>query len=291
MRILVLGRSGQLARAFSRLGGEGQSVLCLGRPDLDFRDPDAVEAQVLAMKPDAVINAAAYTQVDAAEEDEAGAREVNALGPEAAARACRRLGAPFLHISTDYVFDGGKGSPYGPQDPIAPLNAYGRTKAEGEARIQDANPEVLIVRTSWLYAEEGSNFLRTMLRLAQSRAAIDVVADRFGSPTWATDLASACLVAVQSSGANGVYHFAGEGCTSWAQFASAIFEEAGKRGWPVAAVRPIPASDYPARAARPINSALDSRAFLQRFGVAARPWRASLQECLDKLARGAQTGA
>jgi dTDP-4-dehydrorhamnose reductase len=290
MRILVAGASGQLARALVDAAAGRHTVTALGRPQLDLKDPGSIDRAVAATAPDAIINAGAYTAVDKAESEEAEATAVNAGSGDLAAAAAKR-GVPFLHVSTDYVFDGTNPRPYREDDPVAPLGAYGRSKLAAEEAVAAADPKALTLRTAWVYHHEGANFVRTMLRLAETRDELNVVADQIGCPTYAADLAQALLtlaevrVADGQTGPAGVFHLAGSGETSWFNFASAIFAGAAKRGFKVPGkVNAIPTSGYPTPAARPANSRLDCAHIENAYGVRLPEWPDALERCLDAIA-------
>ncbi|MGE0044821.1 MAG: dTDP-4-dehydrorhamnose reductase [Hyphomonadaceae bacterium] len=278
--ILILGRSGQLAQAlFARPAPDGFRWDAWGRETLDLARDD-VEARVRAAAPAAVINAAAHTGVDRAESEPEAAFALNRDAPGALARAAAALGAPFVHISTDYVFDGTKPSPYTEEDPLAPLGVYGRSKAEGEALVRESGGRAAIIRTSWVYARAGANFVNTMLRLSEARDEINVVADQIGRPTWARDLADACVgmterLLLDDARAEGVFHYSGAGDATWADFAEAIFAAARR---PVR-VKRITTEDYPTPAARPKNSRLDCSK-IAALGIQPRPWREALALCI-----------
>lgn len=284
MRILVTGRTGQLAEALAAQAEDnaGIELSRLGRPDFELERPEEVYGQILGHRPDLIVNAAAYTAVDKAESEPQRAFAVNRVGAAAAAHAAAQLGVPFLHISTDYVFDGRKSSPYVEEDVTGPLNVYGRSKLEGELAVLDAHPRALILRTSWVFGPFGSNFLKTMLRAAQEKPLLRVVNDQFGNPTSARDLAAAILAIAprlrEESG--GLYHLAGAGSTSWHGLSTCIFSESGKRGGPQPVVEPIATRDYPTAAARPANSRLDCSAFEKRFGIKLRPWTEAVADAV-----------
>jgi len=286
-RILVVGRQGQVARALAEAAWpDGIEVVCRGREALDLADSAAIARGVTAETPDLVINAAAYTAVDRAETERDQAFALNRDGPAALAEACAARQIPLIHISTDYVFDGTKAGPYLEDDPIHPLSVYGASKAAGEQAIRERLPGHLILRTAWVYAPQGQNFLRTMLRLARERDEIRVVDDQRGSPTAASEIARALVAAsgrLLAGGAGyGTFHFCGQGSTSWHGFAAAIFELShGPRPRLVA----IPTSAYPTPAKRPANSVLDGGKFGRSYGVVARPWRDSLADCLTVIER------
>ncbi|MBW7921132.1 MAG: dTDP-4-dehydrorhamnose reductase [Rubellimicrobium sp.] len=282
MTVVVIGRTGQLARALARLAPDARF---LGREALDLADPAAA---VAALAPHlagagAVINAAAYTAVDRAEAEEPLAFTVNAATPGALAGAAAGAGVPFVHVSTDYVFDGSGNRPWQPADAPAPLNAYGRSKLAGEQAVAAAGGVHAVLRTSWVFSGEGQNFVTTMLRLGATQTRLRVVADQTGGPTPASALAGACLTIARAlardPALSGVYHYAGAPDTSWAGFARAILAAAGL----AAQVEDIPTADYPTPARRPLNSRLDCSATETAFGLARPDWRAALR---DLLAQG-----
>lgn len=288
-RILILGRSGQVATALqARLPADGHVVETLGRAEMDLADPAAARAAVLSRSPEVVINAAAYTAVDKAESDEAAARALNAAGPAAAAAAAASIGAAFIHFSTDYVFDGSKGEPYREDDAPRPLGVYGRTKLEGEQAVAAANPRHVILRTAWVCSPGGSNFLKTMLRLAGERDELSVVDDQRGRPTFARDLADAVAGILAAAAAPpaepwGVFHAVSEGETTWCGFARAIMDGSAARGGPACRVKPIPTSDYPTPARRPADSRLCTERLTAVYGLRLPHWQAALETCLDEL--------
>jgi len=280
MSVLVFGRTGQVATELAR---RAPDAVFLGRDAADLTDPAACASAIRAHAPRAVINAAAYTAVDRAEEDQATAMRVNAEAPAAMAQACADIGIPLVHISTDYVFDGTGTEPRQPGDPVAPVNTYGRSKLAGEDAIVQASGTYAILRTSWVVSAHGANFVRTMLRLSETRDALNIVDDQIGGPTCAADIAAACLVIadqlIADPGKSGVYHFAGAPDVSWKDFATAIFAAAERD----VAVTGIPTSDYPTPAQRPLNSRLDCSATEATFGIARPDWRAGLHEILTEL--------
>lgn len=288
MRILVTGRDGQVARSLAERGG-AQELVFVGRPELDLADPASIERMVAVVAPDLIVSAAAYTAVDRAEDEPELAMAVNGEGPGVLARAAVRIGAPVIHLSTDYVFDGSLDRPWREDDPVAPLGVYGATKLAGEQAVAASGATYAILRTAWVYGPFGSNFVRTMLRLAETRGELGVVEDQIGCPTSALDIADAVLAVVDAwrteprRGADAIYHFAGTGEASWADFARTIFAESAKRSGPVADVKGIPTSAWPTKARRPANSRLDSRHFVTTFGHPARPWREALSEVMDRL--------
>ena len=279
MRLLVIGREGQLARALAARAPDAVEVVVLARPEIDLADPQGLTAPILAARPDAIVNAAAHTAVDRAEEEPDLADAVNGVAPGVIAAAAAALGVPFVHVSTDYVFAGDATRPYREDDPVAPQGAYGRSKAAGEAAVAASGADYAIIRTAWVYSGEGANFLRTMLRLAETRDEVRVVADQHGSPTLADDLADGILAMLTRWPADGVrkiYHLTNGGSTSWAGFAEAIFAEADAHGLPSARVMPITTAEYPTPARRPAMSVLDGTRIAEDFGIALRPWREAL---------------
>lgn len=279
MTILVFGKTGQVARELARLEG----TACLGREAADLSDPAACAAAIRAANPAAVINAAAWTAVDRAEDEEVPATRINAAAPGAMAAECAALGIPFVQISTDYVFDGSGAAPWRPDDATGPLGAYGRSKLAGERAVAAAGGTWAVLRTSWVVSAHGSNFVRTMLRLGRERDALSVVADQIGGPTPARAIAAACVkiadTLVSEPERTGIYHFSGAPDTSWAGFAREIFAQAGI----ACAVRDIASSGYPTPAARPLNSRLDCTATETSFAISRPDWRAGLADILRDL--------
>ena len=284
MKVLVFGQTGQVARELARRCPAGVEARFLGRDQADLMDPAACAAVISAC--DVVINAAAWTAVDKAETEEAAALVVNGDAPAAMARACAALGVPFLHISTDYVFDGSGDQSFTVSHPVAPLGAYGRTKLAGERGVLAAGGNSLILRTSWVVSAHGANFVKTMLRLGASRDSLNVVADQIGGPTPAAAIADALYVAAKAmvgGTKGGVHHFSGAPDTSWAGFAREIMARAGL----ACAIHDIPSSAYPTPAQRPLNSRLDCSALTAAFGIARPDWRAGLDDILQELAHAA----
>jgi dTDP-4-dehydrorhamnose reductase len=278
MRILVFGRTGQVATEIQRQA----EVTALGREVADLSDPMACAEAIRDHAPDLVINAAAYTAVDRAESEEDLATVINGVAPGAMARACANLGIPFCHVSTDYVFDGSGTAPRAPSDPVAPCNAYGRSKLAGEEAVRAAGGQAAILRTSWVFSAHGGNFVKTMLRLSETRDALSVVDDQIGGPTPAADIAAALLSmgrAMVAGHAGGLYHFSGAPDASWADFAREIFAQAGR----ATVVAGIPTRDYPTPAARPQNSRLDCGSLAAEFGIGRPDWRAGLARVLKEL--------
>jgi dTDP-4-dehydrorhamnose reductase len=286
MRILVTGRTGQLAISLAEIAAKRPDIelIFLGRPEFDMEKTTSIGGQIDARQPDLVINAAAYTAVDKAETEPERAFAINRDGAAAAARAAERLGAPFVHISTDYVFDGRKAEPYIEVDEVGPINVYGRSKLEGERAVLEAHPRALILRTSWVFGPFGSNFLKTMLKVGAERPVLRVVSDQVGNPTSALDLAVAILDVSSRlrSEPGGLYHLTGEGSTSWHGFADFIFQESARRCGPAPTLEAISSADYKTAAARPANSRLDCTAFASRFGVKLRPWTEAAKEAVAR---------
>ncbi|MEE2567665.1 dTDP-4-dehydrorhamnose reductase [Hyphobacterium marinum] len=294
MRILVIGSTGQLARALAALGpGAGHDIIRAGRPQIDLERPTGLADLFASARADAVINAAAYTAVDAAEDDVARAEAVNATAPASLARTAEALSLPFIHVSTDYVFDGTKGALYTEDDPVSPLNMYGRTKAAGEAGVLAAHTGALVVRTSWVYAPEGKNFVRTMLGLAEKHPRLRVVDDQIGRPTEASALAQSLMSLAESlrSGApGGRLHVANAGSASWRDFAEAALRGAGKDN-PVDGINTEEAMrTLGLRAPRPADTRLDLTRADQDYGVRLPDWRESLERCLAAMGAGGRGG-
>ncbi len=290
MKIFVAGSNGQLGKELTRQGGDFHfDILPFDLPELDITDLSGVGRTVAATRPDLIVNAAAYTNVDMAEDEPEIAFRVNRDGPECLARVCRDTGIPLIHISTDYVFAGDQTEPYLEQDPMAPLGVYGRSKAEGEACVQERLNAHIIVRTSWLYGVYGHNFVKTMLRIGSERPRIRVVGDQFGCPTSAADLAEALLrIATQINGGDsknwGIYHFCNAGVVSWYQFAKEIFHFAqtyGNRPMPV--VESITTDQYPVKAERPAYSALSCDRIKSAFGIDQKIWTESLSNVIERI--------
>jgi len=277
--ILIFGKSGQVATELGKLAPDARF---LSRAEADLSRPKDCFDAVMAHTPTAVINAAAYTAVDAAEENEPLAQRINAEAPEMMARACATLSIPFVHISTDYVFDGTGTDAFKPSDTAHPINTYGQTKLSGERAVVNSGATYAILRTSWVFSASGQNFVKTMLRLSETHATVRVVADQLGGPTPAVAIAHACLTIAEAlrkaPEKSGLYHFAGTPVTSWAGFARAVFEKAGRK----TQVIDIATADYPTPARRPRNSRLDCST-LSAFGLAAPDWRSGLDDVLKEL--------
>ncbi|MDP2629856.1 MAG: dTDP-4-dehydrorhamnose reductase [Candidatus Uhrbacteria bacterium] len=285
MKLLVIGSNGQLGSELQELLRDRTDVtsLFVDRNELDITDEAAVDTFFSEHKPEYCINAAAYTNVEGAETDEGMARAVNARGPEYIATACARTGTLLFHISTDFVFDGKKSVPYTEGDEPHPLGVYGQTKYEGDLAVQARCPKSFIIRTSWLYSTYGKNFVKTILRLCAERESLPVVADQYGSPTYARDLAAALLQIIdicQEKKATdipyGIYHYANDGEVTWFEFAYKIVEIAGLS----CALQPIPSADFPSRVARPVYSALSSKKIQYTFGIGVPEWDESLAACI-----------
>ncbi|QXH35592.1 dTDP-4-dehydrorhamnose reductase [Pseudomonas muyukensis] len=285
MRILVCGHSGQVAHALGQaLSGLGE-VQSLGRDQLDQSRPEHLRAPLRQLAPDLIINAAAYTAVDLAESEGELAFAINAEAPRVLAEEAARLGAPLIHYSTDYVFDGSKAAAYTEDDAPNPLGVYGNSKLAGEQAIRAVDGEHLILRTSWVYSLHGRNFLLTMQRLLQERPELKVVNDQVGAPTWAMSIATSTRALIErwrngQAGAWGTYHLAAQGETSWFGFAQAIAEQLKARGLPCAELLPIPSSAYPTPARRPLNSRLDCSRLAQQWQVTQPDWHEALIDCL-----------
>lgn len=286
MKILITGSTGQLSRELQlALAGEGK-VLALGHKVLDLAEPAQIRQQVRLLRPDLIINAAAYTSVDLAQDNRKQAFAVNATGPGVLAEEAAKLGVPLVHYSTDYVFNGRKQSPYTEVDSPAPLSVYGESKLAGEQAIQAADGEHLILRTSWVYSMHGANFLLTMQRLLQERDSLSVVNDEIGAPTWAGTIAAvtAEMVRKWSSGAgslNGLYHLTATGETSWYGFACAIAEHLQRQGLATARIEPILSANYPTAAQRPLNSRLSCSRLERDWQIELPDWQTALSQCLS----------
>lgn len=291
LRLAVTGREGQVAKALRERGGPlDVEVIALGRPDLDLAKPLTIAAALSEARPDVIVNAAAYTAVDKAESEPGLALEINGAGAGAAAQAAAGLGIPVIQLSTDYVFDGEGERPYVEDDRVAPLGAYGRSKLAGEQAVAAATADHAILRTAWVYSPFGSNFVKTMLRLAANRDTISVVDDQRGCPTSALDIADAILVVArnlmqrpQDASLRGTFHMTGTGEATWAAFARTIFTVSGEAGGPTATVVPIATSAYPTPARRPRNSRLDGAKLAETHGITLPAWTDSLRPCVIRL--------
>lgn len=288
MHILVFGRGGQLALAMQDQGAKaGHRVTCLGRESLSIADEAAVAAAVAAHKPDLIVNAAAYTAVDKAESEPDQAFAVNRDGTRHIAAAAKQADIPFIHVSTDYVFEGGGDQPWREDDATGPLGVYGASKLAGELSIAElGSARNATLRTSWVFSPYGANFVRTMLRLGADRPELRVVADQRGRPTAAHDIADAILLMapfVADGGAHGIYHFGGATPTTWHAFAEAVFASAARHGRPIPVVKPISTAEYPTPAKRPANSVLDCSRYLALPGAVLPDWRVGLDQAVDAL--------
>nr|WP_221230918.1 dTDP-4-dehydrorhamnose reductase [Sphingobium subterraneum] len=278
---MITGANGQVGRALQATAPAGADIVALGSGELDIGDAEAVAEQVAELRPDVILNAAAYTAVDKAETEADGAMRINGAAPGYLADSARSVGAKLVHISTDFVFDGSSSSPYPVDAPVNPLGIYGQSKLAGE---QAAGTDALVVRTAWVYGNTGANFVRTMLRLMAERDEVRVVADQIGTPTSAVSLAGA-LWQLHTAGASGLFHYTDSGAASWYDFAVAIQEEAFalgllKRTVPVI---PIATSDYPTPARRPAYSVLDKSRTIGVLGLPAPHWRANLRLVLEEI--------
>jgi dTDP-4-dehydrorhamnose reductase len=288
--VLVIGRSGQVARAMIDVAARSPLAYRFSdRSEADLCRPDMLETLAASVKPRMIINAAAYTAVDQAEAEPELAYVTNAEGPRILAASCRRLGIPLLHLSTDYVFDGEKRSPYLPEDRTNPASVYGASKAAGEAAIRATLPEHLIVRLAWVYSEAGRNFLTTILRLGESRSELRIVNDQVGAPSYAADIAWAIDLIVrdvlsrEEHGRWGTHHLTNAGQTTWYNFAKESFRLAHRFGHRVPKLVPIATSEYPTAARRPAYSVLDTTATSQGFTVTMPPWQDALERCVSSM--------
>ncbi|MNK96850.1 dTDP-4-dehydrorhamnose reductase [compost metagenome] len=291
MRLAVTGKNGQVVSALQALAGPGLEIVALGRPELDLVRPDTVFKALREAKPDVVVSAAAYTAVDKAESEPDIAFAVNRDGAKAVARAANDIGVPVIHISTDYVFDGTKTTAYVENDPTGPASVYGRSKLEGEQAVSEMNDNYAVLRTAWVYSEYGSNFVKTMLRLSESRDEINVVADQFGCPTSANDIAIAIvsiakrLATDPSAHLRGVFHMSGTGETNWASFAKQIFAFSAENGGKSIVVNDITTAQYPTPARRPANSRLDCCKLEEVYGIRLPEWQTSTRAVMAALAQ------
>ncbi|MCL7999190.1 dTDP-4-dehydrorhamnose reductase [Brucella sp. 21LCYQ03] len=291
MKIVVTGREGQVVQSLLEKSSRrpDMQVISLGRPELDLAQPETVRRAITAIKPDLVVSAAAYTAVDLAEDEPELAFAVNATGAQAVAEAAQAIGVPVIHISTDYVFAGDTSHPYVETDITGPQGVYGSSKLEGERLVAVANPKHIILRTAWVYSPFGKNFVKTMLKLAETRDALSVVCDQWGNPTSALNIADALIQVADHLASTpdfsdfGVYHLAGTGDANWSGFARRIFTESAERGGPTATVIDIATADYPTKAARPANSRLSTTKFQGVFNWSAPHWQTSLRDVVARL--------
>lgn len=292
--ILLTGGGGQVGTELRRLAPDDLEIVAPGRDQLDLADPDAIARHVAARPWAAVINSGAYTAVDKAESDPVTAWKINALGPAALAFATAQAGIPLLQVSTDYVFDGAKACAYVEDDPVGPLGVYGASKEAGEQAVRTGNPRHVILRTAWVVSPHGGNFIRTMLRLAETRDELRVVDDQRGCPTSAADIATTLITIARRliedpAAPVGAYHFVNAGEATWCEFAREIFARAEAHGRKPPRVEAITTADYPTPARRPANSRLDTQKLARDFGVTPRPWRTAAAEVVDTLLAGSQT--
>jgi dTDP-4-dehydrorhamnose reductase len=288
--ILVMGKSGQLARSLNDWAVQKNIPMVLaGRPEFNLENAYEVDHIVKTVRPKVIVNTAAYTAVDRAEEEAEQAFSVNRDGAEHLACVAEHKRVPLIHVSTDYVFDGAKQTPYVEDDSTAPLNVYGRSKLEGELGVLAFYPAAIVIRSSWIYGPYGHNFLRTMLRLAQTQSAVKIVDDQRGTPTSSRQLAAGIMRMIErldskpSTEVGGIYHLTNQGETTWYGFAVEIFRALSRRGFTVPKLWPIESCDYPTRAHRPHNSCLNSGKIERVFGIRLGPWREAMEACLDEL--------
>lgn len=297
MKILVTGKHGQVGHALQQALSDKHEVVAVDREQMDLSDTQAIRNVIASIRPDVIINPAAYTAVDKAETEQAMAHAINAVAPGVIAEAAATVGAGLIHFSTDYVYEGNKSSPYLETDPVNPLSVYGKTKLAGERAIQAVGLPHLILRTSWVYGAHGKNFLKTILRLSAERDQLKIVADQWGAPTSSTAIANAVDVVLatwdmRDQTKSGIYHFTNTGSTSWFGFAQAILQsyesQALALNLPALKIKsdtvvPITTADYPTPAARPANSRLDNTKLHTTFGVALPAWESSLQAVMQQL--------
>lgn len=290
MRIAVTGRTGQVVSSLIERGtAAGHEIVAIGRPGIDLADPATVLPALKAARPDAIVSAAAYTAVDKAESEADVAQAINGAGAGAVALAAKALGVPLIHISTDYVFDGKLDRPYREDDATGPTGVYGASKLAGEQAVLSAHDDSAVLRVAWVYSPFGGNFVKTMLRLADDRDEVSVVADQVGNPTGALDIADGIvmvagnLVGSDDPGLRGIFHMTAAGEASWADFAEGIFAASAARGGPSARVRRITTADYPTPAARPANSRLDCGLIARIHGVTLPAWQGALDTVIARL--------
>ncbi len=296
MKLLIVGNTGQVARSLAEAAdARGIAFSALGRPQLDLTQFDSVSTAVETRAPDFVINAAAYTAVDNAENEIEAAMAVNRDGARTLASACQEHNVPVIHLSTDYVFDGSKSGPYTETDPTSPLGVYGQSKLEGECAVSAATASHIILRTAWVYSPFGQNFVKTMLRVAETRDELNVVDDQMGSPTYAPHIADGILQIVEKLDRNeaadepwGLFNMAGGGQTTWCGLAKEIFNQSRQRSGPTAVVHPITTDEYPTTAKRPANSRLDCRKLKNTFGIELPDWQTGTRACVTRLIQQAK---
>lgn len=286
IKILLTGNDGQLGQELKQTLAPLGKLACFGREKMDLTQPNIIRQIIEEMKPNFIVNAGAYTAVDQAETEVELAHNINGIAPKIMAETAQKLGATLLHVSTDYVFDGQKNTPYLEENMTNPLSSYGKSKLAGENGIKEACQSYIILRTAWVYGTYGkSNFVKTMLRLGKEREEIRVVSDQVGSPTWTKDIAEAITKLLQQHSARGVYHFTNSGVASWYDFAVAIFEEAKHLGFPlkIRQVIPITTAEYPTPAKRPAYSVLSNQKISAILGTHPPYWRDSLRQMLKQL--------
>jgi dTDP-4-dehydrorhamnose reductase len=291
MKVLVIGTHGQLARSLAERALQRPKVelIALGRPDVDLEIGGSAKAAIIAAGPDVVINAAAYTAVDQAEDEPERAFRINANAAGEIADAAARIGAPIIQISTDYVFDGTGPSAYDEQTQVGPVSTYGRSKLAGEEQVRAANAHHTIVRTAWVYSPFGRNFVKSIMSAAETRDVLTVVDDQRGCPSNALDLADGLLMMIEKGSPSGEIYHLGGGETTWFEFARTIMENCSRLGLPSAEVQPIPTEQWPTKAERPRNSVLDSRKFRRDFGYSMPDWRVSVRAVIERLANSPTT--
>ena len=284
MKLLILGANGQVGYELNQHCGSDTDCIALGREQVDFSQPGNITRVVEEYKPDAVINAVAYTAVDKAETEPSLAMQINAIAVQELARSCQTLDAWCIHYSTDYVFDGKADKPYQEIDTVSPLGIYGLTKHAGERLIQQSTDKFIILRTSWVYSWRGANFVKTMLRLGAERDQLTIVNDQIGCPTYAVDIAAATQTIIakiaDDKSYTGIYHLTGSDQTSWYEFAKAIFFHTNQS----ISIQPIPTRDFPTPAKRPHYSVLDNTKLEQTFGISLPGYKDSLKHCLSRCA-------
>jgi dTDP-4-dehydrorhamnose reductase len=290
-RILITGKTGQIACTMQEaLAGNSEfDLICLGRPEVDFIDANGIETLIETLRPHFVVNAAAYTAVDRAEDEPELALQINAHAAAAVARGAAKVGAPVFQISTDYVFDGSLMRPYREDDAVDPINEYGRSKLAGERTVAAAHVQHIILRTSWIYSPYGANFVKTMLKYGAEQDVLKVVNDQYGNPTAAHEIVKGLMAIIcQLKGGDGsalgqTFHFAGHGDTTWCGFAEAIFELSAKLGGPRVHIEAITSSEFPTKAKRPANSRLDCTKFQKQFNYHTPYWQSALRVVLKRL--------
>mgnify|MGYP003665666958 CR=1 FL=1 len=296
MRLLVTGKTGQVVTALIERGAvKGVEIMAMGRPELDLANSQEGLFRIAEAKPDAIVSAAAYTMVDKAETEADLAERINSHGPAVLARLAGEIGIPIIHLSTDYVFDGSKPTPYIESDPTNPLGIYGQTKLAGERAVAKATYSHAILRTAWVYSPFGSNFLKTILKLAATRPELRVVDDQHGNPTSALDIADAVIKVAANlidrpddAALRGIFHMTGTGEASWADFAIEIFAQSASLGGPSANVTRIGSADYPTGAKRPANSRLDTTKLRSIHGITMPHWRTPTHHTIARLLAGAE---